>query len=148
MPQKRQFFKKAYKSNLSTHWLFLYYRIQISYILIKELRSDTNIFLFHLPNKKLKRVLANLYLSYRCMISIRNIYWFWKYVKQTIISFILYERQNRFIKTSYSPLFSSTKPLIKETNIHPYIPRIRAAVGISLSFIWQPQSLELFWNPE
>ena len=29
-----------------------------------------------------------------------------------------------------------------------YIPRIRAAVGISLSFIWQPQSLEFFWNPE
>ena len=51
--------------------------------------------------------------------------------------------QNRWFPTSLN-----NKTTIYKKQTHTFVPRTRAAVGISLSFIWQLQSLEFFRSPE
>ena len=51
--------------------------------------------------------------------------------------------QNRWF-----PISLNNKTTIYKKQTHTFVPRTRAAVGISLSFIWQLQSLEFFRSPE
>lgn len=81
------------------------------------------------------------------MIHVRTLNWFSKYANFDQCNYAN-EKDKTNLSEQVIPYYSQQQNHYLRKNKHTFVPRTRAAVGISLSFISQLQSLEFFQSPE